>query len=49
MYKLVYTHTKTEIAYALSYAIRTFQVSLQYQLCSKSRERYYNSCNPQEK
>ena len=49
MYYLVYTHTKTEIAYALSYATHTFQVSPQYQACSKLRERYHNSCNPQEK
>ena len=48
MYKLLYT--KTEIAHALSYAIHIFYVSPQYQACSKSRERYYNSCNtPQEK
>ena len=45
MYKLVYTHTKSEIAHALSYATHTFYVSSQYQACSKSRERYYNSCN----
>ena len=37
MYKLVHTHTKSAIAHALSYA------------CSKSRERYHNSCNTQEK
>ena len=24
-------------------------VSPQYQTCSKSREKYHNSCNPQEK
>ena len=39
MYKLVYTHTKSEIAHALSYATHTFYVSPQYQACSKSRER----------
>ena len=50
MYKLVYTHTKLEIAHALSYTTHTFYVSPQYQVCSKSRERYYNLCNtPQEK
>ena len=50
MYKLVYTHTKSEIARALNYATHTFYVSPQYQACSKSRERYYNSSNtPQEK
>jgi len=49
MYKLVYTHTKSKIAHALSYATYTFYVSLQYQVCSKSRERYYDLCNPQEK
>ena len=45
----VHTHTKSKIAHALSYAIHTFYVSPQYQACSKSRERYHNSCNPQEK
>ena len=52
MYKLVYTHTKlylSQNSHALSYAIHTFYVSPEYQVCSKSRERYYNSCNPQEK
>ena len=49
MYYLVYTHTKIEIAYALSYATHTVYVSLQYQACSKPIERYYNSCNPQKK
>ena len=49
MYNLVQTHTKSEITYALRYAIRTFYISSQYQAYSKSRERYYNSCNPQEK
>lgn len=49
MYKLVYTQTKSEIAYALSYATYTFYVSPQYQVCSKSRERYYDLCNSQEK
>ena len=38
-----------KIAHALSYATHTFYVSPQYQACSKSRKRYYNSCNPQEK
>ena len=46
MYKLVHTHTNLEIAHALNYPARTFYVSPQYQECSKSRERYYNSCNP---
>ena len=36
-------------SHALSYATHTFQISPQYQECSKSRERYYNLCNPQEK
>ena len=49
MYYLVYTHSKTEIAYALSYATHTFQVSPQYQARFKSRERYYNTYNSQEK
>ena len=49
MYYLVYTHKKIEIAYALSYATHTFQVSPQYQARFKSRERYYNTGNPQEK
>ena len=49
MYKLVHTYTKSEIAHTLSYAIHTFYVSPQYQACSKSRERYYNFRNPQEK
>ena len=49
MYNLVHTHTKSEIAYVLSYATHIFYVSPQYQTCSKSRERYHNSCNPQEK
>ena len=49
MYNLVHTHTKTKIAYALSYATHTFYVSPQYQACSKSRERYNNSCNPPKK
>ena len=39
MYKVVHTHTKSEITYALSYAIHTFYVSPQYQVCSNSRER----------
>jgi len=39
MYKPVHTHTKSKIAYALSYATHTIQVSPQYQACSKSRER----------
>ena len=49
MYKLVHTHTKSEIAFALSYVTHTFYVSPQYQACSKSREREYNSSNTQEK
>ena len=49
MYNLVHTHTKTKIVYALSYATHTFYISPQYQACSKSRERYNNSCNPQKK
>ena len=43
MYKLVHTHTKSEIAW------HTIQVSPQCQACSKSKERYHNSCNPQKK
>ena len=49
MYKLVHTHTKSEIAYALNYETYIFYVSLQYQVCSKSKERYHYSSNPQEK
>ena len=49
MYKLVHTHTKSKIAYALSYATHASYVSPQYQACSKSKERYNNSCNHQEK
>ena len=49
MYELVYTHTKIKIAYELGHATHIFYVSPQYQACSKLRERYYNSCNPQEK
>ena len=52
MHKLVHTHTKlylSQYSHALSYVIHTFYVSPQYQACSKSRERYHNSCNPQEK
>ena len=48
MYTLVHTHTKSEIAHALNYATHTFYISPQYQACSKSRERYNNSCNPQK-
>ena len=47
MFNLVQTHTKTEIAYALNYVTHTSYISPQYQACSKSRKRYYNSCNPQ--
>ena len=36
-------------SHALSYAIHTFYVSPQYQSWFKSRERYHNSYNPQEK
>ena len=43
MYKLVHTHTKSEIAYAHSYVTHTFYISPQYQAFSKSRERYHNS------
>ena len=46
MYNLVHTYTKSEIAYALSYATHTLQVSPQYQAYFKSRERYYKLCNP---
>ena len=49
MYNLVHTHTKSEIAYALNFATHTFYISPQYQAYSMLRERYYNSCNPQEK
>ena len=49
MYNLVHTHTKSEIAYALNFATHTFYVSPHYQVSSKSRERYHNSYNPQEK
>ena len=52
MYKLVHTHTKLHLSkdnHALSYAIHTFYVSSQYQVRYKSRERYYNLCNSQEK
>ena len=49
MYYLVHTHIESEIAHALGYATYTFQVSPKYQACSKSREKYYNSYNPQEK
>ena len=49
MYKVIHTHTKSEMTHALNYATHTFYVSPQYQACSKSRERYYNSYNPQEK
>ena len=30
----------------LCHATHIFCVSPQYQACSKSKERYYNSCNP---
>ena len=52
MYKLVHTYTKlylSQNSHALSYVTHTFYVSPQYQVCSKSRKRYHNSCNPQEK
>ena len=52
MYKLVHTQTKSYLSqnnHALGCAIQTIQVSLQCQACSKSRETYHNSCNPQEK
>ena len=51
MYYLVHAHTKLYLSqnnHALSYAIHTFYISPQYQACSKSRERYHNSCNPQK-
>ena len=51
MYKLVRTHTKSYLSqnnHALSWAIHNIQVSSQCQACSKSRERYHKSCNPQE-
>ena len=47
MYKLVHTHIELEIA--STYRTHTIQVSPQWQACSKLREKYYNSCNPQEK
>ena len=52
MYKLVHTQTKSYLSqnnHALSWAIHNIQVSPQYQASSKSKERYHNSCNPQEK
>ena len=49
MYKLVHTHIKLEIAYALNYETYIFYVSVQYQVCSKSKERYHYSRNPQRK
>ena len=49
MYELVYTHTKIKIAHELCHATHIFCVSPQYQVCSKSKKRYYNSCNPREK
>ena len=52
MYKQVQTHTKlysSQNSHALGYATLTFQVSPQCQACYKSRKKYYNSCNPQEK
>ena len=49
MYKLVHIIQKTDKAHALNYAIHTFYVSPQYQAYSMSRERYCNTCNPQEK
>ena len=49
MYKLVHTHTKSEITYAFSYATHTFYISPQCQVCPKLKKQYYNSCNPQEK
>ena len=52
MYKLEHTHTKSYLSqnnHAPSWAIHTTQVSPQCQACSKSTERYHNSCNPQEK
>ena len=52
MYKLVHTHTKSYLSqnkHALNWAIHTIKVSPQCQACSKSRERYYNSCHPKKK
>ena len=52
MYYLVHAHTKLYLSqnnHALSYEIHTFYISPQYQACSKSRERYHNSCNLQGK
>ena len=52
MYKLVHTHTKSYLSqnnHALSWSIHTIQVSPQCQEYYKSRERYHNSRNPQEK
>ena len=51
MYKLVHIHTKSYLSqnnHALSLPRHTIQVSLQCQACSKLRERYHNSCNPQK-
>ena len=47
MYKLV--DKKINNSLALSWAIHIIQVSPQRQACSKSIERYHNSCSPQEK
>ena len=46
MYKLVHTHTKPKLL--STYITYTIQVSPQSQACSKSRERYHNSYNPQK-
>ena len=40
-----YSH---KIKNSLALITHTIQVSPQYQACSKSRERYHNSFNPQE-
>ena len=45
MYKLVHIQNQKQLS---TYITHTIQVSPQCQACSKSRERYHNSCNPQE-
>ena len=47
MYKLVHTHTNSK--QLSTYITHTIQGSPQCQACSKSRERYHNSCNPKKK
>ena len=46
MYKLVHTQNQKQLS---TYITHTIQVSPQSQACSKSRERYHNSCNPKNK